>query len=45
MHPSLAPTELVHLPPGSRPGTIRMAVIGVDGPTGTLQEDDGELGW
>jgi NAD(P)-dependent dehydrogenase (short-subunit alcohol dehydrogenase family) len=23
----------------------RMAVIGADGPTGTFQEDDGELGW
>ena len=24
---------------------VRMAVIGKDGPTGTFQEDDGELGW
>ena len=24
---------------------VRMATIGVDGPTGTFQEDDGELGW
>lgn len=24
---------------------VRMAVIGADGPTGTFQEDDGELGW
>ena len=24
---------------------VRMAVIGGDGPTGTFQEDDGELGW
>jgi NAD(P)-dependent dehydrogenase (short-subunit alcohol dehydrogenase family) len=24
---------------------VRMATIGSDGPTGTFQEDDGELGW
>ena len=24
---------------------VRMATIGGDGPTGTFQEDDGELGW
>src|SRR5271154_5810630 len=24
---------------------VRMAMIGKDGPTGTFQEDDGELGW
>jgi NAD(P)-dependent dehydrogenase (short-subunit alcohol dehydrogenase family) len=24
---------------------VRMATIGTDGPTGTFQEDDGELGW
>ena len=24
---------------------VRMASIGSDGPTGTFQEDDGELGW
>ena len=24
---------------------VRMATIGQDGPTGTFQEDDGELGW
>ncbi|MBX6389100.1 MAG: SDR family NAD(P)-dependent oxidoreductase [Frankia sp.] len=24
---------------------VRMATIGIDGPTGTFQEDDGELGW
>lgn len=24
---------------------VRMAVIGTDGPTGTFQEDDAELGW
>jgi NAD(P)-dependent dehydrogenase (short-subunit alcohol dehydrogenase family) len=24
---------------------VRMATIGADGPTGTFQEDDGELGW
>ena len=24
---------------------VRMAAIGPDGPTGTFQEDDGELGW
>jgi len=24
---------------------VRMATIGKDGPTGTFQEDDGELGW
>jgi NAD(P)-dependent dehydrogenase (short-subunit alcohol dehydrogenase family) len=24
---------------------VRMATIGIDGPTGTFQEDEGELGW
>jgi hypothetical protein len=24
---------------------VRMATIGKDGPTGTFQEDDGELSW
>jgi NAD(P)-dependent dehydrogenase (short-subunit alcohol dehydrogenase family) len=24
---------------------VRMATIGSEGPTGTFQEDDGELGW
>jgi hypothetical protein len=24
---------------------VRLASIGSDGPTGTFQEDDGELGW
>lgn len=24
---------------------VRMVAIGDDGPTGTFQEDDGELGW
>jgi hypothetical protein len=24
---------------------VRMATMGKDGPTGTFQEDDGELGW
>jgi len=24
---------------------VRMAVLGSDGPTGTFQEDNGELGW
>jgi hypothetical protein len=37
--------------PGGRPVEIsariivRLATIGKDGPTGTFQEDDGELGW
>ena len=29
----------------SAPTIVRMATIGKDGPTGTFQEDDGELDW
>jgi hypothetical protein len=40
--------------PGSHPGrpaevnaqvVVRLATIGTDGPTGTFQEDAGDLGW
>jgi len=40
--------------PGSHPGrpasvsaqvVAKLAMIGLDGPTGTFQEDQGELGW
>ncbi len=40
-----------HVPPGGRPAAesaavvARLAMIGADGPTGTFQEDLGELGW
>jgi NAD(P)-dependent dehydrogenase (short-subunit alcohol dehydrogenase family) len=38
-HPDGRPVEV------SARNIVRMAVIGADGPTGTFQEDDGELGW
>ena len=36
-----------HRTPGidSAQVVVRLAMIGADGPTGTFQEDDGELGW
>ncbi len=54
VEPGITATELggrgVESHPG-RPAAVsaevvaRLACIGVDGPTGTFQEDDGELGW
>lgn len=38
-HPHGRPVEV------SARSVVRMAVIGEDGPTGTFQEDDAELGW
>jgi hypothetical protein len=44
--------ERVEAPPTRQPQSadaltdyVRMAIIGTDGPTGTFQEDDRELGW
>ncbi|MFJ4166030.1 SDR family NAD(P)-dependent oxidoreductase [Microbacterium sp. NPDC089698] len=54
VEPGITATELGGGDPGSHPGrpasvsaqiVARMATIGSDGPTGTFQEDDGELGW
>jgi NAD(P)-dependent dehydrogenase (short-subunit alcohol dehydrogenase family) len=54
VEPGITATELGGGDPGSHPGrpasesaavVARMATIGVDGPTGTFQEDAGELGW
>jgi NAD(P)-dependent dehydrogenase (short-subunit alcohol dehydrogenase family) len=38
-HPHGRPVEV------SARTVVRVATIGPDGPTGTFQEDDGELGW
>lgn len=54
VEPGITATELGGGEPGSHPGrpaaqsariVARLAMIGPDGPTGTFQEDDGELGW
>ncbi len=54
VEPGITATELGGGDPGSHPGrpaaqsariVAALACIGPDGPTGTLQEDDGELGW
>ena len=54
VEPGLTATELGGGDPGSHPGrpaaesariVAKMAMVGADGPTGTFQEDDGELGW
>lgn len=54
VEPGITATELGGGDPGSHPGrpasesaqvVARMAMIGSDGPTGTFQEDQGELGW
>jgi NAD(P)-dependent dehydrogenase (short-subunit alcohol dehydrogenase family) len=52
VEPGYTATELGGVPnSGGRPvevsarNIVRMATIGKDGPTGTFQEDDGELGW
>jgi NAD(P)-dependent dehydrogenase (short-subunit alcohol dehydrogenase family) len=54
VEPGITATELGGGEPGSHPGrpaaesariVARLAGIGPDGPTGTFQEDGGELGW
>ena len=54
VEPGITATELGGGDPGSHPGrpaaqsarvVAPLASIGPDGPTGTFQEDDGELGW
>ena len=54
VEPGITATELFGGEPGSHPGRpaaqsaqiiSMLAMIGSDGPTGTFQEDDGELGW
>lgn len=54
VEPGITATELGGGDPGSHPGrpaevsaqvVVRLATTGTDGPTGTFQEDDGELGW
>lgn len=54
VEPGITATELGGGDPGTHPGrpaaesarvVARLATIGPDGPTGTFQEDDGELGW
>ncbi|MHA7985939.1 SDR family NAD(P)-dependent oxidoreductase [Rathayibacter sp. CAU 1779] len=54
VEPGITATELGGGDPGSHPGrpaeesaevVVRMATIGLDGPSGTFQEDAGELGW
>lgn len=54
VEPGITATELGGGDPGSHPGrpaavsaqiVKKLATIGVDGPTGTFQEDDGELAW
>lgn len=54
VEPGLTATELGGGDPGHHPGrpaaqsarvVARLAMIGADGPTGTFQEDDGELAW
>jgi NAD(P)-dependent dehydrogenase (short-subunit alcohol dehydrogenase family) len=54
VEPGITATSLGGAEPGSHPGrpasesarvVVRMATIAADGPTGTFQEDDGELGW
>jgi len=51
VEPGITATELGGAPHPGRPGeesarlVVRLAEIGVDGPTGTFWEDDGVLGW
>jgi len=54
VEPGITATELGGGDPGSHPGrpasvsaevVAKLAMIGPDGPTGTFQEDEGELGW
>ncbi|MGN6218614.1 MAG: SDR family NAD(P)-dependent oxidoreductase [Microbacterium sp.] len=54
VEPGITATELGGGDPGSHPGrpasvsaavVAKFAMIGPDGPTGTFQEDQGELGW
>lgn len=54
VEPGITATELGGGDPGSHPGrpaeasariVVKLATIGKDGPTGTFQEDAGELGW
>ncbi|HWT34396.1 MAG TPA: SDR family NAD(P)-dependent oxidoreductase [Microbacterium sp.] len=54
VEPGITATELGGGDPGSHPGrpasesaqvVAKLAMIGLDGPTGTFQEDAGELGW
>ena len=54
VEPGITATELGGGEPGSHPGrpaaesagvVARLAMIGPDGPTGTFQEDAGEIGW
>jgi NAD(P)-dependent dehydrogenase (short-subunit alcohol dehydrogenase family) len=54
VEPGITATELGGGEPGSHPGrpasesaqvVAKLALIGPDGPTGTFQEDAGELGW
>lgn len=54
VEPGITATGLGGGEPGDHPGrpasvsaeiVARLAMIGLDGPTGTFQEDDGELGW
>jgi hypothetical protein len=54
VEPGITATDLGGGGSGSHPGrpaevsariVVRMATIGRDGPTGTFQDDDGELGW
>jgi NAD(P)-dependent dehydrogenase (short-subunit alcohol dehydrogenase family) len=54
VEPGITATQLGGGEPGSHPGrpaevsariVVKLATIGKDGPTGTFQEDDGELAW
>ncbi|WP_029291732.1 SDR family NAD(P)-dependent oxidoreductase [Cellulomonas sp. HZM] len=54
VEPGITATELGGGDPGSHPGrdaaesarvVVALATVGPDGPTGTFQEDAGELGW
>lgn len=54
VEPGITATQLGGGDPGSHPGrpaevsariVVTWATIGADGPTGTFQEDDGELAW
>ena len=54
VEPGITATQLGGGDPGSHPGrpaevsariVVKLATIEKDGPTGTFQEDDGELGW
>jgi len=54
VEPGVTATELGGGAPGDHPGrpasesakiVVKLATIGPEGPTGTFQEDDGELGW